>query len=243
MKTVLIDADIIAFANCCAGEESVDWGEGSASQWENIPLIRSNIQEQISHIQARTQCPNLVLCFSHDTNFRYTVLPTYKHNRQDRVSPRSLTDIRRWMQEEYPWHMIPRLEADDVMGIMLTGGEGDVIASIDKDLLMIPGRHYNWRQDKFTRIKPWEGYRRFMMQVLTGDSTDGYSGIPKVGPKKAEAILADCRSPSQMTEAVVEAYMDRCLSMEYLLSQANVARILQAGMYNSKTGQINLWSI
>ena len=76
------------------------------------------------------------------------------------------------------------LEADDVLGILATepSNEERIIVSIDKDLYQIPAKV---SKDG----KTYEGYQKneanywHMMQTLTGDSTDGYSGCPKVGVK------------------------------------------------------------
>ena len=51
----------------------------------------------------------------------------------------------------------------------------------------IPCRIYNLKEE-FTQT-PEDAERKLYEQALTGDSTDGYSGCPTVGPKRAGIIL------------------------------------------------------
>ena len=72
-----------------------------------------------------------------------------------------------------------------------------VICSIDKDLLQVPGLHYNWVHDRSERndtngkvsVSEDVGLRKLYQQVLTGDSTDAILGIRGVGPVTARKII------------------------------------------------------
>ena len=68
-----------------------------------------------------------------------------------------------------------------------------------------------------------------MMQTLTGDSTDGYSGCPKVGVKTAQKILGDhIQVPLlDLWMRVLVAYAKVGYSTDEALAQARVARILR----------------
>ena len=92
-----------------------------------------------------------------------------------------------------------------------------------------------------------------MMQTLTGDTTDGYTGCPGIGPKTAEKILQAAlaegtteANPAQLREIywqhVVKAYAKAGLSEEEALTQARVARICRNSDYDFKTKQVILWS-
>ena len=63
------------------------------------------------------------------------------------------------------------------MGIMATGRRV-CHCRTDKDLKQVPGVHYNWRTDCMERVTTPDADYWFYFQVLTGDSTDGYSGCP-----------------------------------------------------------------
>lgn len=135
--------------------------------------------------------------------------------------------------------MVEPLEADDVMGILMTKYPGKyILASIDKDLRQIPGQHYNWDKDEFKEVSLDEGNLFFYTQILTGDPTDGYSGCPNIGPKRAERILA---SAKDVWKAIVKTYEAKGLTEWDAIVTARVARILRASDYNFKTGKIRLW--
>ena len=85
------------------------------------------------------------------------------------------------------------------------------------------------------------GHYWHMMQTLTGDSTDGYSGCPGCGPKTAEKILAPL-VPDDYWKAVVKAYSAAGLSEDEALVQARVARICWASDYDFKKKKVKLWN-
>jgi DNA polymerase-1 len=83
-----------------------------------------------------------------------------------------------------------------------------------------------------------------MIQTLTGDTVDGYSGVPKVGAVTANKMLADKDMPvKDMWEIVVKAYEKAGMNEQDALQQARVARILRHGEYDKKTGEVKLWQI
>jgi len=81
-----------------------------------------------------------------------------------------------------------------------------VIATVDKDLNNTPGWHFNWNKGELYWVSEEEATYNFYRQLLTGDRTDNIQGIPGIGPKKAEKILAECDSELSMYLAVWEAY-------------------------------------
>ena len=86
------------------------------------------------------------------------------------------------------------MEADDLVAIWaheaLDRKEEYVICGIDKDLLQIPGHHYNYGKDTWKLINEEEALHNLYLQCLTGDATDNIPGLKGIGPKKAEKILA-----------------------------------------------------
>jgi hypothetical protein len=70
-----------------------------------------------------------------------------------------------------------------------------IICTIDKDLLQIPGRHYNFVKSEFKTISPVEGVFNFYWQCIMGDTSDnilGFDGIARqVIPRKLESTLSD----------------------------------------------------
>ena len=59
----------------------------------------------------------------------------------------------------------------------------------DKDMKQIPGRLYN--MDEMFTITEEQGEQWHYIQTLAGDQTDGYSGVPGIGIKRAVALFEE----------------------------------------------------
>ena len=101
----------------------------------------------------------------------------------------------------------------------------------------IPGRLYNF--DETFTITPEEGAKWHLIQTCAGDSTDGYSGVPGIGVKRAAALF-DKKGYSWKT--VVETFEEKDLTEEDALVNARLARILTADDYDFKKRKPRLWS-
>jgi len=142
-------------------------------------------------------------------NFRHEIAVTheYKGNRKDVEKPQHLAAIRKHMINNWEAIVSKNEEADDLIGIAATeGGEESIVVSIDKDMLQIPCRHYNPNKKKFTVVSEFDGLKFFYTQILTGDNADNIKGLYGVGPKKAEKILADCKTEAEMYEECLHQY-------------------------------------
>ena len=132
---------------------------------------------------------------------------------------------------------MPELEADDAMGIYATKLTGNIIVSPDKDMRQIPGKLYNL--DDTTTITPEEGARWHLIQTLAGDQTDGYSGVPGIGVKRAETLF---NKEGYSWATVVKAFQDKGLTEDDALLNARLARILTVEDYDSKQQEPKLWT-
>jgi DNA polymerase-1 len=112
------------------------------------------------------------------------------------------------------------------MGILATKPENigkAVIVSDDKDMKTIPAKIYRPMSDERLDMSQAEADRNFYIQCLTGDVTDGYSGLKGYGVKTAEKLLG-----SRPDWSLVEkAYLKAGLTREDALTQARLARILR----------------
>ena len=142
-------------------------------------------------------------------NFRYDIAVTheYKGNRKDVEKPQHLEAIRKHMVKNWEAIVSAGEEADDLIGIAATeGGKESIVVSIDKDMLQIPCRHYNPNKKEFTVVSDFDGLKFFYTQILTGDRADNIKGLYGVGPKKAEKMLADCKTEADMYEECLHQY-------------------------------------
>jgi DNA polymerase-1 len=166
---------------------------------------------------------------SPSTTFRDKLAKTkpYKGNRTNVQKPKYLKEVEEYLINVHGGVLADNQEADDEIGIALSQSDGNgVSVSIDKDLLQIPGWHYNWVSDTVRRISPKQGDFNFYSQMLTGDVTDNIPGLPGYGPKTARDVLDGSRSRSELATRVWGEYRNKFKdtdgAAEYYLEQANL---------------------
>ena len=234
---LLIDADFIVYKNCAAAETELDFGNDVIVVTSNFSDAYTAVSRELSRIQNKFGTfSDLILFFSDSINFRKKILPEYKGHR-NRKKPCGYKRVINALREEYKVIIKPTLEADDAMGIYSTKYPGNCIVSPDKDMKQIPGQLYNL-DEQFT-VTNEEGAVWHLIQTLSGDQTDGYSGVPGIGVKRAEALFKE-RGYSWRT--VVEAFEDKGLTEDDALVNARLARILTKDDYDFKRKKPILWT-
>lgn len=247
-RIALIDADIYLFQAAAVVETPIDWGDGlwtlHADEEEAILLFT----ETINRLTEEVEADEVVLALSDKENFRKNILPTYKSNRSGVRKPMLIPRLRTVATARWNTYLRPGLEGDDILGILSTwdGLRGTkIIVTGDKDMYTIPGYVYMSHKYEFgiANVSAEDARYQHMLQTLTGDTTDGYSGCPGVGPVKARKILDAVEGgPKDYWTAVVKAYEKAGLSEEEALVQARVAYILQASHYDFHNKEPILWN-
>ena len=234
---LLIDADFIVYKCCAACETEIDYGEDVIFVTSNFSDAYNAVKREIQQIQdIFGSFSKPTLFFSDSKNFRKKISPDYKGHR-NRKKPCGYKRVIRNLKIEYDVIIMPELEADDAMGIFATKFEGNIIVSPDKDMKQIPGKLYNLEDT--TTITPEEGAKWHLIQTLAGDQTDGYSGVPGIGVKRAETLF---NKEGYSWSTVVKAFKDKGLTEEDALLNARLARILTDEDYDSRTQKPKLWS-
>ena len=237
---LLLDTDIFAYQATTSAETEIDMGGDIWSLTMDMQQAKDTFEATVDGIKDRLKTNDVLCCMSdHAGNFRKQVWPEYKSNRRKSRKPVGYVAFCDWVRETYSTATRPMLEADDVMGIIASkpGNEGKVtIVSDDKDMKTIPGRLYRPMSDELLEISDADADRYFLTQVLTGDTADGYKGVPGIGPKKAETILG----PRPHWGAVEKAYIDAGMTKDDALQQARLARILRWSDWHE--GEPKLWT-
>lgn len=200
----------------------------SAASAEKDPLSIAiyRAEELLDNILNKVQATEYKAFISSDTNFRKEIYPEYKAQRSP-VKPVHLSALKEYAFNKMGAILSPQgLEADDMLGIEQdkvgwwsphNGEERQyhtTICSLDKDLLQIPGNHFQWeigtskwsKPESFLTQSELEGYRLFYQQAIKGDPTDNIKGIPGKGKVAAEKALADCVSELEMFNVVRDMY-------------------------------------
>lgn len=246
MRTLLIDADIVAYKVAAAEERAVEWDPGRWTVAGDLDEAVKAAHSYLTGLTERLEADAFVLAFSDDANFRKDLYPAYKTHRAPEKKPILLAPLKARMEETHVSYRRPGLEGDDVLGILLTSpriikGE-KILVSLDKDMKCLPGLHVRMGETDIREVSGAEADRWHMLQTLAGDRTDGYPGCPGIGMKKAGALLEPGLSLAALWRVVVDTYAKAKLSVDVALTQARVARILRNTDYDFPRKEVKLWT-
>ena len=235
---LLVDADFIVYKSCAAAETEIDWGDDVILVTSKFSEAYKNVIKDLNRIKNAFiwDVPQPVLFFSDSKNFRKKIYADYKGHR-NRKKPCGYRRVISELSNQYEVIRMPELEADDAMGIYATANPGNIIVSPDKDMRQIPGRLFNL--DETVTITPEEGAKWHLIQTLAGDQTDGYSGVPGIGVKRAVTLFDE---EGYSWETVVKAFTSKGLDEDAALMNARLARILTCNDYDPINRQVIHWT-
>lgn len=197
MMKALIDGDILVYRIGFASEDETESiAMARCSEFIEDLILFNGFGEYQGYLTGKK-------------NFRNEIAVTapYKGNRKS-AKPKHYQLLRDYMESAWSFTMIEDQEADDAIGIAAYEMEvGEYcICSIDKDLDMLRGDHYNFVKDERYFITEEEGIKNFYKQLLMGDRVDNIIGIKGIGTVKAERLLKECKNENEMYLAILEAY-------------------------------------
>ena len=146
----------------------------------------------IEKIIDRAGCSSFVGFLTGKGNFRDKVatIQPYKGNRVGAPKPEFYAQLRSYLADVYGMTVVEGMEADDACGIYHYQTQlPTVICTLDKDLDMLEGDHYNYKRDDKYYVSRVDAIRNFYIQVLTGDAGDHIPGLFRVTGKKASKAL------------------------------------------------------
>lgn len=236
MTRAIIDADTFLYKAALTCNELVEIQEGIYYEAYNINKAKAFLTESFNNLASRCNCDEYVLVTGGiGTNFRNIINPDYKANRKKQSKPIMLQKVRDMVFNCMPVVYYPYLEADDTCRILMEDNKDNVIISPDKDLRTFTGKIYDSYHDEVKYISPVQAEANFKRQLLIGDKTDGYNGIPKIGPATADKLLLK----GITIDDIAQMYIDAGLGMETFEKVYNCAKILGKGDYNN--GVITLY--
>lgn len=236
---LLIDSDFLAYKAAQACEIGIDFGEDviiAQSQFSEVLKVFNN---ELNKVTKAMMEDDFILYFSSTKNFRKKIYPDYKGHRMKR-KPLGYKRLVNYCRENHNFKLIEGLEADDTIGIEATrfADPHNIIVSPDKDMRQIPSTLWDMKND-VVEITKDDGDRWHLIQSLSGDPTDGYSGCPGIGVKRATELLD---KNENKWEAVCKAYRDRGLSDDDAVLNARLAKILQKEDFDHDRNQPILWT-
>lgn len=185
----LVDGDLLTYRASASCEPTK-----AKPFLEPLEVAIWRLHDMVQTIIKGTNSTELEFYIGGEDNFRKKIYPEYKANRVKPL-PNWLQQCREILVTQYGSTIVNGKETDDALGIRQTELNGDSrIVSIDKDLLQIPGYHYNWIKDIHILVSPLDGLKTFYKQLIAGDGTDNipsYDGkVRNSVPKFIEKLQA-----------------------------------------------------
>ena len=174
---VLLDADSIPYIICHCKRLVDDSGLDYLKDDLGNPRLEEKTWEQVKsatdsyllNIFLSTQATHYLGALTvGKVNPRYKIYPEYKANRKNLVKPAHFDRCKEYLITEYGFVWDFNLEADDIINICRE--PGDIIASQDKDLLFLEGRHYNLKKNEFLNVNAKQANYEFWRSMCVGKS-------------------------------------------------------------------------
>ena len=215
--------------------------------------VRQVTEDRVQQITEDAGCDSFEVHMSGDTNFRNDIAVSYPYKAHRKGTdappkPPHHATVKAYLLSLPDTVVSENREADDTLADAQT--EDTVIATVDKDLLMVEGKHYNWnkKDQGVIEVTYEEGIKWFFKQLLIGDwSTDrilgcaivetkirkatglSYEARKGIGEKRADALL--CVRDATLLDllSVVEDQYRNQFQGEWLDKINEMARLLWMG--------------
>ncbi len=205
-KIALIDADFIKYIVTYRIHQEVMLEEGKPTPTD---VLIEQIGRILEEILMGVKCKAKIFCFSGKTKdtFRSCVAveKEYKGNRKSKEPMYAnmyddMEFIVQYIMGREIVLMVKEFEADDLLSILQD--EDTFIVSKDKDMLQIPGTHYNLKTDEFEVVTEDMAWEFLMAQVLSGDSTDNILGLRGFGPAKIRKLFEEGNTDTRIEQVL-----------------------------------------
>lgn len=185
-KIVAVDGDIVAYrcASSCEPTKQKQFLEA-----EQFAIARlHDLMSKIFFVANEYGHNDVRVYLSGEGNFRKVIDPSYKAHRTQ-PAPTWLASCQQELVTQYGAAISTGYEADDSMGIAATEYDS-ITATIDKDLMQIPGTYFDFVKEEIYNISVQKAEEVFWTLMLVGDRADNIKGIHGIGPKKAAYALS-----------------------------------------------------
>lgn len=214
-KVAVIDLDSIIYVSGHPNKKLDEFGN-PIKEDNKFVYIEKNAQELIDSARSLMQSILIKSGATHyiafvkgrnTTKFRLAINSEYKQNRKDLKYPVWLGFLKQYYITEWNAVEVNDMEVDDMCKITYLNTPNSYIVAIDKDLLSLEGKHYNWRKDEWITNTKEQEDNYFWTSMITGDTIDNIKGIEGKGKVFANKLLVDSKCPpARVLKAYIEKY-------------------------------------
>lgn len=243
-RFLIIDFDSYIYKALTASKTLIEVDKRNLLYSEGYDLKKGLkfLQDTINRLCRELGANQYELVIGDKNNFRKKLYPDYKSNRPEK--PEIFYKLLSTVKSVYQLTSLANLEGDDACRIIYEDNnyKGDyekIIVSVDKDFYSVPCRFYrdlNRPNKQVEVISVTDARKHLMKQIITGDRTDGYSGIPDWGDVKADKFITD----ETTQDDVLQLFLDNGLTEDDYIKQRTLARTVNITDYNMQTGEVTI---
>ena len=213
-KVILIDADSLMYFSSYGSEDDQILSETKLSEkiYDILNIIGNSYNVERYYVFVKGT-----------NNFRYKIFPAYKKNRPEK---HPIIDVlNKYLVSNFGAIESHNAESDDYVFSYSQLPEylgRAIICSVDKDMLQVPGIHYDYQKNKYHHVSEEDARYNLAIQMIMGDAADGIPGLKGYGPKKAEKIIKKGMTPYQCTKVILKEYQKNCLTLQEAKNQVRL---------------------
>lgn len=216
-----IDADSLLFVSCYKYRDNFNLEFAYLEFCKRLGAIEKACYEQVNGLT------EIVICFSTRKSFRNQILDTYKANRERNSTPESklLGENVRTLKKLVVERLKPMVKASNVFEaddlVVQYADKGYLCSAIDKDVIHASRtKCYNYNKAEWIDGKDDQDINRwYLIQSITGDTSDGFIGVKGMGKVKAEAFVDEVLDGTKTFDEYVELFTTpaECLLMNQVV--------------------------
>jgi len=197
-KIVLIDADSLMYFSSYGSEEDQILSETKLQEkiYDILNIVGQSYNIEKYYIFVKGQ-----------DNFRYKIYPNYKGKRP---AKHPVIDVlNQFLVQEFGAIESHNAESDDYVFSYSQTPEykgRTIICSVDKDLLQIPGIHYDYQKNKFHVIDEDTARYNLAIQMIMGDAADNVPGLFRYGIVKAQKLIKMGMTKFECIKVILKEY-------------------------------------
>lgn len=206
----------------------------------NINKTIEYLEDNLDRLMDTLQASSCELVIGDIHNFRKDINPNYKANRPSK--PPIYDVVLNKVKQKFNPISLRNLEGDDVCRILYEDDSyypntEKIIVSIDKDFFSVPCKFYrDLPNGKLIDIDEDTAQYNQNKQIIMGDTSDNYKGIPGYGEVKATKFLEFSREEKE----IIKLFETNGLTKDDYIMNYNMCHIVGIDDYDFNTGRVNV---
>lgn len=206
----------------------------------NINKAIEYLEDNLNRLMDTLQASSCELVIGDTHNFRKDINPNYKANRPSK--PPIYDVVLNRVKQKFNPISLKNLEGDDVCRILYEDDSyypntEKIIVSIDKDFFSVPCKFYrDLPNGKLIDIDEDTAQYNQNKQIIMGDTSDNYKGIPGYGEVKATKFLEFSREEKE----IIKLFETNGLTKDDYIMNYNMCHIVGIDDYDFNTGRVNV---